>query len=435
MTITRLMTLALALVPCVSLAQPRLGEVCEQLDRVAMRARRAGGECRQQLFERIATVADGLDAQRAGRPRGLGRVIDELSDTHAEAANRGCPDDVLDGLLTTMDQLSEVRLGLQKDRKPDDESGAAQLGALTLTVTEGEVRVSLSQLTLRGLKGQAFLLGARFRAANGTWSQLEKTPRWSVPADPFVWKDAFMHPFPLAALAAADTAGGRFVARVSVFDGQQRELGSREVRFTLPGAAAAGSVRDCGTGVDVGCSQARGGVFPLERAGFVEVMNALLAEKNEKKRVKVAEARLATASLTAAQLGLVLDQFPAEKVRLEVAKRFLARVVNPADAAVLSTRFTQPDARAAFSQAVQAQVNPNATPRGFHVEGDMEWRTFSLEAPTRAELNARCRAWKDQDIKTQGGVTRLNVGGRVRDELLNSEQACNAVAEAATPLY
>lgn len=412
----------------------RLSDVVEQVDRVSIRARRAGGACRQSVSEKLMDLGDRLDAQRAGRPR-LGRTLDELSDLHAEADFHGCPDEVLDGLLAAMDLVSDARAVQLDDRRPEDERAVAWLARLQVTVGDQQVKVKLPELTLRGLKGQAFHLGARFRSANGPWSQLDRTPRWSVPADPFVWKDASVHVFARPALAAADVAGGRFIARVSVFDDQEQELGYREVRFRLGGPPVAAG-RDCGTGADLGCSQARGGVFPIEREGFMAALASFSRERNEQRRVKVAEGALATAFLTAAQLALVLEQFSNDKLRLDVARLFLGRVVNPADATVLASRFTSPDARARFAELVQAQIDPDARPRAWRVQGEMDFRAFSFEAATRDELGAKCRKWKEDDIRTQGFIMRLAItGGRTRRDLLNTEGACAAVVEGATPLF
>ena len=81
-------------------------------------------------------------------------------------------------------------------------------------------------------------------------------------------------------------------------------------------------------------------------------------------------------------------------------------------------------------------MNPNATPRAFRVEGEMDGRRFTFEEATRDAVNAKCRTWKEADIKTQGFIMRLAItGGRVRSDMLNTDKACNAVTEAATPLY
>lgn len=421
----------MSLVPALALAQQavRFDDIVDQLDRVSIRARRAGGTCREQVSGRIVELADRLDAQRSSRPRGLSRVMDDVSELHAEASYQRCPDDVLDGLLVTIDLVSDARGAMFADRR-DEDAAVAQLAPLQVQLDQG-VRVAVRELTLRGIKGQAFSLVLRVRTADGPWSELERTQRWSVPADPFVWRNAWAFSVPAQKLPAGE---GRFIARVSVVDDQQRELGYREARFSV-GAAAAPTARDCGTGVDLGCTQSRGGVFAIERPAFTAALAQVGAEKNDQKRVKVAKSAFSTAFLTAAQLTLVLDLFP-EKEALEVATMLLGRVVNPGDAAVYAARFQSVELRTRFQNLVKLQVNPNLQPRAYRVEGQMDRRSFTFEGPTRDAINDQCRRWKDGDITTQGFIMRLSIsGGRTRSDMLNTDGACGAVAGAATPLY
>ena len=61
---------------------------------------------------------------------------------------------------------------------------------------------------------------------------------------------------------------------------------------------------------------------------------------------------------------------------------------------------------------------------------------FTFEAPTKEAVNAQCRTWKESDIRLQGFIMRLSIkGGRSRSDMLNTDKACNAVTEAASPLY
>lgn len=417
--------------------QARFDDVVDQLDRVSIRARRAGGACRASVMDRVVDLADRLDAQR-GQARGLPRVLDELSDLHALASARSCPDDVLDGLLVTMDLLNDVRATSWSADRRDDDFAVARLARLQVTVDPQQARLSLPELTLRGLKSTAFNLVLRVRAADGPWSELERTQRWSVPSDPFVWQSAWTFTVPRQKLAALDTSGGRFIARVSVLDDQNRELGYREAHLSLgaPPPPTQPVAQDCGAGLDLGCSLARGGVFPVDRATFTAALATVVAEKNPKKRVKAATTAFASTTLSAAQCALVLDQVPDDQARLELAGTLLGRVVNPGDLAGYATRFKSVDHRTKFNSLVQLQLNPNAQPKSWRVKGEMDRRAFTFEGRDPDDVRAKCRKWKEADISTQGFIMRLAIdGGRVRTDMLNTAEACDAVADAATPLY
>jgi hypothetical protein len=124
----------------------------------------------------------------------------------------------------------------------------AQLTALQVKVGEvydGEpaVKVTLPKLVLRGLKGQVFSLGATFRSDQGEWTPWVVTPAWTVPADPFTWKNAFTHFLRMSALADEDFANGAFIVRVAAFDAQGRELGFKEARFQLKASTQARAFR------------------------------------------------------------------------------------------------------------------------------------------------------------------------------------------------
>lgn len=434
-------------------AQPnrtKVDDALTQLDAASIKARRSGGTCRAAVYDALVEVSDRLDAARMrARPRTLSRLNEELSDLHSSAVAAGCSDEVLGLLSSAMETLEDARFGLFTGRRADDEDDAAvaQVAPLTVSVNEvvdnaPAVRVSLPQLTLRGMKGQAFKLAAKVRAGHGPWSQAEVTPTWSVPAEPFVWKNAWSQAFRVSQLAAMNDGSGRFIVRVSVLDGQGAELGFREKRFELnvpPPAVAVPAVvaaRDCGTGADLGCTQTRDGAFPVERAGFVTVVEGLKAEKNEKKRAKAAGPACAALYLTAAQFSVILDLFSSDKEKLDVAQALAHRVVNLVDAQGYAGRFRQPDDRARYTQLLAPLLNPNAAPKAWRVEGEMDNTHFTFEAPTKEAVNAQCRTWKESDIRLQGFIMRLSIkGGRSRSDMLNTDKACNAVTEAASPLY
>ena len=63
-------------------------------------------------------------------------------------------------------------------------------------------------------------------------------------------------------------------------------------------------------------------------------------------------------------------------------------------------------------------------------------RALTFEGRDPDDVRAKCRKWKEADISTQGFIMRLAIdGGRVRTDMLNTAEACDAVADAATPLY
>lgn len=311
---------------------------------------------------------------------------------------------------------------------------AAQLAPLTVNVNdtfEGEpaVRVSVPELTLKKLKGKTFYFGACFRSVQGGWSEWVTTQQWSVPADPFKWKSAFSHLFRASRLVEDDFANGAFIARVSVFDGTGRELASREAPFQL------GSVRDCGTGQDLGCSQTRDGVFALDRASYLGLIDTLRAEKNEKKRVKKFGNVVASVYLTAAQFTSLLDLFPGDGPRFEAATAGARRVVNLNDAASYAGRFKAPDLREKYGSLLRS-LAPDAQPRAWRVEGDIDHVGFTFEEPTREAVYEKCVAWKEGNIRIQGFVTRVAIkGGATRTDMLRTDAACNAVKDGAAAVY
>lgn len=217
------------------------------------------------------------------------------------------------GLFLLLALLVPAAAQAQSARPP------AQLAALKVKVGDvydGEpaVRVTLPKLVLRGLKGQVFMLGATFRSEQGDWTPWVVTPAWTVPADPFTWKNAFTHFLRQSSLAEEDFADGAFIVRVAAFDAQGRELGFKEARFRL-------------------------------------------------------------------------------------------------------------------SAPTQA--------RAFRVAGDMDWTGFAFEAPTREAVNEQCRAWKEANIRLQGFVLRVGItGGPTHSAVMwNTQRACEAVTQAASPVY
>lgn len=71
----------------------------------------------------------------------------------------------------------------------------------------------------------------------------------------------------------------------------------------------------------------------------------------------------------------------------------------------------------------------------------MDWVGFSFEASTKSGLNAKCRTWKEGNIRIQGFIDRVEVKGaktwksRAGEPLLNTQRACDLVSNAASPVY
>lgn len=139
--------------------------------------------------------------------------------------------------------LSASSVHAQAARRPPAQLAALQVKLGEVYDGEPAVRVTLPKLVLRGLKGQVFSLGATFRSEEGDWTPWVLTPAWTVPADPFTWKNALTHFLRMSALAEEDFANGAFIVRVAVFDAQGRELGFKEARFQLKASTQARGFR------------------------------------------------------------------------------------------------------------------------------------------------------------------------------------------------
>jgi hypothetical protein len=97
--------------------------------------------------------------------------------------------------------------------------------------------------------------------------------------------------------------------------------------------------RDCGTDRDPGCTLSRDGKYAMDRDAWRGFYQSLKSQPNEITREEMTEKMLKRNYLTAAQLGLVLDLFPNEITRLEVAKNAANHVVNPQHALGFSSKW------------------------------------------------------------------------------------------------
>ena len=97
--------------------------------------------------------------------------------------------------------------------------------------------------------------------------------------------------------------------------------------------------RDCGTDRDPGCTLSRDGKYAMDRDAWRGFYQSLKSQPNEITREEMTEKMLKRNYLTAAQLGLVLDLFPNEITRLEVARNAANHVVNPQHALGFSSKW------------------------------------------------------------------------------------------------
>jgi hypothetical protein len=365
------------------------------LDRAEEKARQAGGRCRASMSDPLENASDKVrDLRKGDVPRGrdIAQLRAEVSSYALAASFSGCPYPVLDELQRAVESLEEARLALWglswgggRDGRDDGQSGSdsvwAQLAALrvdTNATFEGEraVKVTAPELRLTNMQGRTFYLGARYRSYEGQWSEWVTTRAWSVPSEPFVWRNALTHYLRYSTLAEDDFSDGRFVARVAVFDGNGAELAYRDVTFRVrlpqlptapppvpyPPAAPPVVQRDCGTGTDVGCTMTRDGQYPMDAGTWHGFLAALRANPNESLRQRMAEDMFRRAYVTAFQLGMVLDLFPNESIRLTVARFAAPRVVNPQHALGFASKWRNAALATEYSQLLSAQLPGQPVP-------------------------------------------------------------------------
>jgi hypothetical protein len=376
-------TLALAGAP----AKKQLVAAADGVDDAATAARRASPRCRGTVEDPLKQLAGRIDGiRRTDRPAEVAAVRLELSGLGMAAASASCPPRVTDNIQQALDALEDARVALlrsrpgpqESDPHPQGESGEqawAQLAPLSITPNsvydrEPAVRVLVTELNLSGMQGATFYLGAKFRSAEGGWSDWVTTQAWSTPRDPFVWKNAFNHFFRYSSLAEEDYANGRFIAHVGVFDGSGRELTFREAGFKVtlsqlptapPPTTSPPGARDCGFAQDPGCSMTRDGQWAMDAVTFNGFATALRSNSNEMMRLDVVRVMFRSNWVTALQLGAVLDLFGNEMFRLDVAKMAAPRVVNPQHALGHAARFRNGFFAGEYTKLMAEQSAPTPT--------------------------------------------------------------------------
>jgi len=93
--------------------------------------------------------------------------------------------------------------------------------------------------------------------------------------------------------------------------------------------------RDCGTGDDPGCNTGT----PMDAEAFQGFVSALNANPNELLKLDLVRNTLSSQTLTARQLGPVLDAFQNELLRLDAAKAAVPRLVDPQHAVVHASKW------------------------------------------------------------------------------------------------
>jgi hypothetical protein len=388
------------LVASTSLAQPTRRPLRQATDAFAdalNRANRASPQCRQGVVGPLQSLTGRVAAlsPQSATWRDYQEASQEASQVASTAAWNRCPDAVVDAVERGIDRLDEARGMAWNDRRQDRRddrddrrddrddrrddrddqvfNGFAQLAALRVNVNdrfdnEAAVKVMVPELTLRAMRGQGFYLGARFKSFEGHWSEWVTTQQWTVPQDPFVWRNAFTHYFRYSTLAEEDFANGRFVARVALFDAGGRQLAFREVTFRVPRLpqlpvgppvvvqpVPAPVVRDCGTGTDIGCGMMRDGFFPMDGATWAGFMRSLQSNPNENLRLETVAAALRQQYVTAVQFGLLLDLFRNENLRMRVAELGAPRLVNPQHALGYAEKFRNANLNAAYTRLILSQ--------------------------------------------------------------------------------
>lgn len=365
-------------------AKKQLAAAADALEEAMGKAQRSSPTCRSAVVRQLDAVTDRIDGMRkTARALDVMSVKLEVNGISLAASLAGCPFGVTEHVQQGLEQLEEARLALydrreerrddRRDRRDrrheeDDDSRAppveeaqawAQMAPLAVTTNsvferEPAVRLAVPELRLSGLQGRTFYLAVKFRSYEGEWSEWVTTQTWTVPQDPFVWKNAFNHFLRYSALADQDYSDGRFIAHISVFDGAGKELAFRESTFRVklpqlpvtagPMVAAppVAPVRDCGTGQDPGCLMTRDNQFPMDGATFMGSLASLRSNPNELLRKDVCLTIFRGNYATAMQLGLVMDLFPNEMFKLDVARAAAPRLVNPQHALGFAAKFRNP---------------------------------------------------------------------------------------------
>lgn len=377
----------------------------EAMDQSYALARRGGPPCRQAMKAPIDRAIDDVDdlLSERGAAR-VGPVREQVSALAAAAGRAGCPEGVGRKLFRAVERLDDARAALGRpgpgDGRVSRGSTPVELAQLRITPatvhdTENVAQVDVPEVRFHRQRGLRFRLGARVRAQNGQFGEWQVDQMYQVPDDEFFWGNAWTFYVRHSLLRGIDTAGGRFVVRVTVLGENNEELGAvdqpLEINFRgpmapAPAPLAAGKTgphvrpalvvvrpgavapppppgvaqlrpaqRDCGTGADPGCDTTRNGLFAMDAGTFHGLMTSLRNTPSEFTREQMVDAVLATKGITAIQLGHVLDLFRSELTKLNVARKAAPRCTNPGDAIGLSVKFRSSLNQAEYVKLMSSQ--------------------------------------------------------------------------------
>jgi hypothetical protein len=389
---------ALLLVSAVAVAQPwnrPLNGAADAVEDAFDRAQRSNGRCRNQVAPTLDGMVDRIDAIRRQQfPMSeLNQLRFELATVAQQAPFAACPIGVTEDLQRGLDGLEEARIamwngggrdrfgggggGSRRDRRngnPNQPPAVAfpfvTIAPLRITPNvpfqnERAVQVTVPEVRFDFLQGQGFYLATKFRSFEGDWSEWVTTQLWTVPSNPFQWRNAYNHVLRYSTLAEEDFSNGRFIVHVAVFNGQGQELAFREASFRVnlpnvvqpPGVVQPPMVqRDCGTGPqDPGCMMVRDGAWAMDGATYGGFVTSLRANRSEVMRLQMAQSMLSQQYLTAAQFAVMMDFFSSEVMRLDFSQRAAPRIVNPQHAIGLSSKFRSGVFQTQYTQLMAAQ--------------------------------------------------------------------------------
>jgi hypothetical protein len=376
------------LVAAIAAGQPwskPLNAAADAVEDAYDRALRSNGKCRNQIGPGLDALTDRIDGLgKLASPLGeLNQVRTELAVIGQQAPFAACPLGVTDDIQRGLDSLETVRVAMWNDSRGggsrrDQRRGArpaaptfpfVQLSPIRVTPAlpfqnERAVQLSVPEMRFEAMQGQGFYVATRFRSFEGDWSDWVATQVWTVPASPFVWRNAYNHVLRYSTLAEEDFSNGRFIAHVAVFTAQGQELAFREIAFrvTLPQQVVVPPQpppvvrRDCGTGPnDPGCMMMRDGQFAMEAATYLGFMQSLRANRSEMMRGSMASSMLENNFMTAAQFEPILDLFNSEVMKLDFAQRAAPKLVNPQHAIGFSTKFRSSMMQSGYTQLMAQQ--------------------------------------------------------------------------------
>ena len=124
----------------------------------------------------------------------------------------------------------------------------------------------------------------------------------------------------------------------------------------MPPPPPAQAFRDCGVVAnDPGCTMMRDGKYPMDAETWRGFYKALKSQPNEISREEMAEKMIKRNYLTAAQYSLLLDLFPNEITRLDVAKTAASHVVNPQHALGFSSKWQNSISAEEYTEMIAEQ--------------------------------------------------------------------------------